>query len=349
MEKIIMHYDMDCFYASIEIRDNPKLKNKPLVVGTSIITTASYEARKYGLHSAMSIYQAKKLCPNLISVPVDKEKYIAISDYIHSLVLKITEKVEFIALDEGYIDLTDVVGDFDEADDFAMKFRKRIKELTKLTCSVGIGYNKLSAKIASDINKPGGQYVFRNELEFSEYISNKDIKIIQGVGKKLRLELQKMDIKKVKDILPYSFNELVAKFGKSRGELLYLASRGIDYSEVDYQRITHSIGNEVTYRFPIESEVQIKKEFQEIFEYTYERLKKSGYISKTISVKIKFRDNEMITRSKTLEIPTDMKEILYGVVEDLVENLELEKEIRLLGVSFGNLTEKSIMQLSIFN
>ena len=169
MERIIMHYDMDAFYASIEINRNPKLKNKPLVVGENIVTTASYEARKYGIHSAMKVSDAKLLCPKLIAIPVDKKEYIRISNEIHNLILKITNKVEFIATDEGYIDLTGIVKPENKIQ-FALKFKERIKELTNLTCSVGIGFNKLSAKIASDINKPFGIYIFENEKEFLKYI-----------------------------------------------------------------------------------------------------------------------------------------------------------------------------------
>jgi len=160
-----MHYDMDAFYASIEINRNPKLKNKPLVVGENIVTTASYEARKYGIHSAMKVSDAKLLCPKLIAIPVDKKEYIRISNEIHNLILKITNKVEFIATDEGYIDLTGIVKP-ENKKQFALKFKERIKELTNLTCSVGIGFNKLSAKIASDINKPFGIYIFENEKDF---------------------------------------------------------------------------------------------------------------------------------------------------------------------------------------
>ena len=167
MERIIMHYDMDAFYASIEINRNPKLKNKALVVGESIVTTASYEARKYGIHSAMKVSDAKLLCPKLIAIPVDKKEYIKISNEIHNLIFKITNKVEFIATDEGYIDLTGIIK-AENKKQFALKFKERIKELTNLTCSVGIGFNKLSAKIASDINKPFGIYIFENEKDTIE-------------------------------------------------------------------------------------------------------------------------------------------------------------------------------------
>ena len=347
MDKIIMHYDMDCFYASIEIRDNPKYKGLPLVVGGGVVTTASYEARKYGVHSAMSVFEAKKLCPSLLVVPVDKNKYIKISQKIQGLVLKITDRVEFIALDEGYVDITEIVKKFPSLESFADRFKERIKYHTGLTCSVGIGVNKLSAKIASGINKPGGKYIFASQMEFVEYIRTKNIEIIQGVGKKLREILNRDGIYKVEDIIPYSLQELVNRYGKSRGELLYLSSRGIDYSEIEYKREIHSIGNENTYRYPLDSEESIQKELEDIFEYSYKRLIRKELIAKTVILKVKYVDGTLITRSKTLGIPTDVKTTLFENFVTLLDEIE-NKPIKLLGVSFGNLIKKSIRQLSFF-
>lgn len=347
MDKIIMHYDMDCFYASIEIRDNPKYKGLPLVVGGGVVTTASYEARKYGVHSAMSVFEAKRLCPSLLVVPVDKNKYMKISQKIQGLVLKITDRVEFIALDEGYVDITEIVKKFSSLESFADRFKERIKYHTNLTCSVGIGVNKLSAKIASGINKPGGKYIFASQMEFVEYIRTKNIEIIQGVGKKLREILNRDGIYRVEDIIPYSLQDLVNRYGKSRGELLYLSSRGIDYSEIEYKRETHSIGNENTYRYPLDSEESIQKELADIFEHSYKRLIRKELIAKTIILKVKYTDGTLITRSKTLGIPTDTKTTLFENFEILLEEIE-NKPIKLLGVSFGNLIKKSIRQLSFF-
>lgn len=338
---------MDCFYASIEIRDNPKYKGLPLVVGGGVVTTASYEARKYGVHSAMSVFEAKKLCPSLLVVPVDKNKYIKISQKIQGLVLKITDRVEFIALDEGYVDITEIVKKFPSLESFADRFKERIKYHTGLTCSVGIGVNKLSAKIASGINKPGGKYIFASQMEFVEYIRTKNIEIIQGVGKKLREILNRDGIYKVEDIIPYSLQELINRYGKSRGELLYLSSRGIDYSEIEYKREIHSIGNENTYRYPLDSEESIQKELEDIFEYSYKRLIRKELIAKTVILKVKYADGTLITRSKTLGIPTDIKTTLFENFETLLDEIE-NKPIKLLGVSFGNLIKKSIRQLSFF-
>ncbi|STO31563.1 DNA polymerase IV [Fusobacterium necrogenes] len=348
MKRIIMHYDMDCFYASIEIRDNPKYKNLPLVVGGGVVTTASYKARKYGIHSAMNVFEAKKLCPHLLVVPVDKDKYIKVSQKIQSLVLKITEKVEFIALDEGYVDITEVIKKFPSLKSFAEKFKERIKYHTGLTCSVGIGINKLSAKIASGINKPGGDYIFSSQQEFMEYLRDKDVKIIQGVGNKFKELLNKDKIHKVEDLYKYTLMELIGKYGKSRGELLYLSCRGIDHEEIDYQRAIHSIGNENTYRYSLDSEGNIKKELEQIFDYSYNRLIKEGLIAKTVILKIKFSNGELITRSKSFTIPTDSRQILFESLEDLYDGVEKEFGVRLLGISFGNLTKKSIRQLSFF-
>lgn len=154
MERVILHYDMDCFYASIETRDNSKkYKNKPMVVAGGVVTTANYEARKYGIHSAMSTYEAKNLCQNLLVIPPNKEKYIKESEKIHELVLKITHRIEFIALDEGYIDISDVIPKYSSKEKFAKIFRERIYKHTGLTCSVGIGVNKISAKIATDYSR----------------------------------------------------------------------------------------------------------------------------------------------------------------------------------------------------
>lgn len=339
---------MDAFFASIEIRDNPKLKNRPIVVGNSIVTTASYEARKFGIHSAMSTFEAKKLCPHLIVVPTNKDKYREVSDFIHSLVLKITKKIEFISLDEGYIDISDIGITPDRLAKFAETFRKRIKYHTGLTCSIGIGFNKMSAKIASDINKPNGQFIFYNEEQFIEYIKERELKIIPGIGKKYRELLAKKEIFLVKDAFPYSLRELTSKYGKSRGELLYLSIRGIDHSQVDYKQDIFSIGNENTYRYPIIGENSIKKEMEDIFAHSYQRLLKKEMMAKTVHIKIKFVNGRTLTRSKTLFGPSNDEVVLYENIESLIDSLTLKTPIKLLGVSFSNLIKKSVRQLSFF-
>lgn len=347
MERVILHYDLDAFYASVEIRDNPqKYKNKPMVVAGGVVTTASYEARKFGIHSAMSTFEAKKLCPHLLVVYPNKEKYFKESQIIHNLVLKITHKIEFIALDEGYIDITDVIQKYSSKEKFAKTFRERIFKHTGLTCSVGIGVNKISAKIASDINKPFGQFIFNSEKDFMEYMKDKNIRKLQGVGEKFEKILNKDNIFLVGDVHRFSFKELVQKYGKSRGEFLYLYSRGIDHSPVDHDKPTHSIGAENTYSFPLNSDEEINKKLEEVFEIAYKRLKSKNYLTKTISIKIKYSDRHTINKAKTFSIATANKENLFEYMQEIFSEIDERDEIKLLGISFRNLIEFSSRQLS---
>ena len=347
MKRIIMHYDMDAFYASIEINRNPKLKNKPLVVGENIVTTASYEARKFGIHSAMKVSDAKLLCPKLIVIPVDKTEYIRISNEIHNLIFKITNKVEFVATDEGwYIDLTDIIRP-ENKKNFAIKFKQRTKELTNLTCSVGIGFNKLSAKIASDINKPFGFFIFENEKEFIKYISDKKIKLIPGVGKKFYEILKQDKIFYVKDVFEYSLDSLEKKYGKSRGENLYCSVRGIDYDEVEYQREIHSIGNEETFLIPLQNNSESIREFNSLFNYTFERLMKNNVFTQSVTIKMRYTSFKTYTKSKKLKFSTRNKDFLYNEMLELINSFEKEDEVRLLGVYFGDIKKSSLVQLPL--
>ena len=347
MERVILHYDMDCFYASIETRDNPKkYKNKPMVVAGGVVTTANYEARKYGIHSAMSTYEAKNLCPHLLVVSPNKDKYIKVSEKIHELVLKITHRIEFIALDEGYIDITEVIPKYSSKEKFAKTFRERIFKHTGLTCSVGIGINKISAKIASDINKPFGQYIFNTQEEFVEYMKDKKVRKLQGVGEKFEKILKRDHILTVGDIHKYTMKELTRRYGKARGELLYLYSRGIDHAPVDFSKPTHSVGAENTYSSPLNIEEEIEEKLEEVFKAAYSRLKEKNCLTKTISVKIKYTDRKTISRAKTVSIATDNKDTLYNYVQDIISEIENTEDIRLLGVSFRNLVGFSARQLS---
>ena len=347
MERVILHYDMDCFYASIETRDNPKkYKNKPMVVAGGVVTTANYEARKYGIHSAMSTYEAKNLCPHLLVVSPNKDKYIKVSEKIHELVLKITHKIEFIALDEGYIDITEVIPKYSSKEKFAKTFRERIFKHTGLTCSVGIGINKISAKIASDINKPFGQYIFNTQEEFVEYMKDKKVRKLQGVGEKFEKILKRDHILTVGDIHKYSMKELTKRYGKARGELLYLYSRGIDHAPVDFSKPTHSVGAENTYSSPLNIEEEIEEKLEEVFKAAYSRLKEKNCLTKTVTIKIKYTDRKAISRAKTVSIATDDKDTLYNYVQDIMSEIENTEDIRLLGVSFRNLVGFSARQLS---
>lgn len=302
MKKLIMHYDMDAFYASVEIRDNPKLQGKPVIVGTRVVTTCNYEARKYGLHSAMSVKEAKKLCPKGIYLDCDKEKYYEISKTIQSLILKLSHDVEFIALDEGYIDISLLYEKYKDLDYIAKKFRERIYKHVKLTCSVGIGYNKLSAKIASEVNKPNGFFIIHDEEEFKNYVKDKNIRIIPGIGKKTQEILGKYGIETIKDIQNYSLLALQGILGHAKGIQLYENSLGIDNRKIEFERKNKSIGNETTLTVPVKNEILIKENLKNLFDGVFKRLKDSKYFSKTLTIKYVFQIEKLFKNQKVLEI-----------------------------------------------
>lgn len=347
MERVILHYDLDAFYAAVEIRDNPKLKNIAFVVGESVVTTASYEARKYGVHSAMSVLEARQLCPHLRIVPARKEKYREASEEIHTLMEKLSSQVEYIALDEGYLDISDLILNYPSKEYFAKKLKQRILEKTGLSCSIGIGYNKLSAKLASDRNKPNGFCIFEDEASFQEYILEKNVSILPGVGKKWQEQLQKKGYSLVKELLPLSYSQLEAWFGSARASLLYYSIRGIDERELQSKREHISIGNERTYRLALYEE-EAKRELRNIWEQSYERLQKREFLCRMLVLKLKYHNFRTITRSKHFLLPIADRELLWQELESLWEQLLEKNDIRLLGVSFGKLVKKEsyVSQLS---
>ena len=345
-KKIILHYDMDAFYASIEIRDNPNLKGKPVIVGTSVITTCNYEARKYGLHSAMSVTKARTLCPYGIYLRVDKEKYSRVSKQIKTLVLKLTNKVEFIALDEGFVDITDIIKKYPSYEVFAERFQRGILKNTGLTCSIGIGYNKLSAKLASEAKKPGGVTFIKNVGEFAGFMSDKKIKLIPGVGKKTQEILGRKNLVMVSDLLKMSLQELRSILGYNRGEMIYEYSRGIDNRKVSIESKVHSISNERTYSTPLEEKEIIWSELLSLLVKTHKRLKNQKFHTKTITLKIRYLDRKTITRSKSMDIPTQNIETLKKLMSELFDEINLEDKIKLLGLNLGNLNENKKYQLS---
>ena len=345
-KRVILHYDMDAFYASIEVRDQPNLRGKPVIVGTSVITTCNYEARKYGLHSAMSVTKARGLCPYGVYLKVDKEKYSRVSKQIKNLVLRLTNKVEFIALDEGFVDITDIIKNYPSYEVFAEKFQRGILKNTGLTCSIGIGYNKLSAKLASDARKPGGVTFIRDVNEFNDFMSDKGIKLIPGVGKKTQEILGRKNITQVSDVLKMSLQELRSILGYNRGEMIYEYCRGIDNRKVSIESKTHSISNERTYSAPLEDREFIWSEFLSLLVKTHKRLKQQKFHTKTLTLKVRYADRKIITRSKSLPAFTQNIEVLKKILTELFEEINLEDKIKLLGINLGNLSENREFQLS---
>lgn len=341
-----MHYDMDAFYASIEIRDNPHLKGKPVIVGTKVVTTCSYEARTFGLRSAMSVKEARKLCPRGIYLPCDKEKYEKVAYEIQNFILKMSDKVEFIAFDEAYIDITHLYKKYGDLEYIAQKFRQRIFERVGLTCSVGIGYNKLSAKISSEINKPNGFYIMKDEKQFVEFIKNKKIRILPGIGGKTEKVLNKYGIFTLQDLHNCSLIELQGLLGHSRAIQLYENAQGLDYSLVANERQHKSIGNETTLNGPVNNEDFIKESLKKIFDGVCERLKEKNFYAKTLTVKIRYSNRETIQKSKSLKEYSKNYMDFLRIFNEILEDIDLDKEVILFGFTFSNLQDKIKEQLS---
>ena len=343
--KIYLHYDMDAFFASVEQRDNPKLREIPIAVGYGVVTTASYEARKYGVKSAMPAVEAKRLCPSLKFVEIRKGHYSAVGKQIQNAIQKVLPKCEFTSIDEGFIDITEFIRD-DNIEKFIERFKRYIYKNVRLTCSVGIGFNKVSAKIASDINKPNGYFIFKNKEHFLDYIYDKELSIIPGIGKKTRELLAKYKVYKMKDLYKISKNELIKNFGNSRGEYLYNVVRGNHYSEIEKDKKTHSYGHEVTFSQAMNDEQVLLKSLEDHVIKLVKRLEEKKEYIKTVTLKIRYSNFMTYTRSKTMKNATRDKNVIYDIVKENFDYFEKRDDVRLIGVHLSSITKKNIVQLT---
>lgn len=339
----IIHVDMDAFYASVEQLDNPSLRGKAIVVGGSsergVVAAASYEARKFGVKSAMSGKLAKRLCPELIFVKSNFDRYREISEQIRSIFFEYTDLVEPLSLDEAYLDVTQNKKGNPSATQLATEIRKRIKEKTGLNASAGISINKFIAKVASDINKPNGQKTIPPE-EVISFLEGLDVRKFHGVGKVTQEKMYKLGIFTGADLKKYSLADLEDKFGKS-GKHYYQVVRGIHLSEVKPNRIRKSLGAERTFTENISSEIFMLERLEQIAAEVERRLKSKDVAGKTITLKIKYSDFSIQTRSKTLAYYISSKSLLLEEVRNLLYQEEVRDSVRLLGISVANLnTEK---------
>jgi len=339
----IIHVDMDAFYASVEQLDHPELRGKPVAVGGSskrgVVSAASYEARKFGVRSAMSSVMAKRNCPDLIFVKSNFERYREISAQIREIFYEYTDLVEPLSLDEAYLDVTENKKGLMSATLIAKKIRNQIKEKTGLNASAGISVNKFIAKVASDINKPNGQKTVAPE-EVIEFLEQLDIRKFYGVGKVTAEKMYRLGIFSGKDLKLKSEDYLTEHFGKS-GRHFYNVVRGIHHSEVKPHRIRKSLGAERTFNENISSEVFMLEKLQNIAEEIERRLKKSDVAGKTITLKIKYSDFTQQTRSKTISYFISSKDLILELAKELLYQEKLKNSVRLLGISLSNLnTEK---------
>lgn len=341
----IIHVDMDAFYASVAALDNPNLKGKAIAVGGNehrgVVSAASYEARKFGVKSAMSGFLAKQKCPHLIFVKPDFKRYKEISLKIRSIFFVYTDLVEPLSLDEAYLDVTENKKGNPSANDIAREIRARILEETGLCASAGISINKFLAKVASDINKPNGQKtVHPNEV--LQFLEDLPVNKFYGVGKVTAAKMYNLGIFTGKDLKEKSLETLMKFFGKS-GKHYYNIVRGIHNSAVKPNRIRKSLAAERTFRENISSEIFMLEKLEKIADELERRMIKNNTRGKTVTLKIKYSDFTQQTRSRTKTTFMQTKKEFFPLVKELLFQEKLTNSVRLLGISFGNLnTEKKL-------
>ncbi|WP_179009325.1 DNA polymerase IV [Winogradskyella forsetii] len=335
----IIHVDMDAFYASVAQMDNPELRGKAIAVGgggtRGVISAASYEARKFGVKSAMSGRLAIKLCPELIFVKTNFDRYKTISNQVRKIFHDYTDLVEPLSLDEAYLDVTENKIGLPSATILAQKIRTRIYDEVGLTASAGISINKFIAKVASDYNKPNGQKTVNPE-DVLQFLEDLDIRKFYGVGKVTAEKMYQKGIFTGKDLKAKSFEYLDANFGKS-GRYYYDVVRGIHNSEVKPNRIRKSLAAERTFSENLSSEIFMLEKLEQIAQEVSKRLTKSNVSGKTITLKIKYSDFTLQTRSKTLPYFVSEKAIILETAKDLLYQDNLNNSVRLLGISMSNL------------
>ncbi|MFV0565733.1 MAG: DNA polymerase IV [Flavobacteriaceae bacterium] len=339
----IIHVDMDAFYASVEQMDNPDLKGKAIAVGGSekrgVVSAASYEARKFGVKSAMSGILAKKLCPELIFVRPRFDRYSEISKHIRKIFLDYTDLVEPLSLDEAYLDVTQNKKGNPSATLIAKEIRSRIFTEVGLTASAGISVNKFIAKVASDYNKPNGQKTVNPE-DVLAFLEQLDIRKFYGVGKVTAEKMYQLGIFTGLDLKQKTFEYLDEHFGKS-GRYYYHVVRGIHNSEVKPNRIRKSLAAERTFSENLSSEIFMLEKLEHIAQEVSRRLAKSKVAGKTITLKIKYSDFTLQTRSKTLPYFVSEKALILDVAKDLLYQEKLTNSVRLLGISLSNLNTET--------
>ncbi|MFC5681938.1 DNA polymerase IV [Flavobacterium sp. MAHUQ-51] len=335
----IIHIDMDAFFASVEQMDNPELRGKPIAVGGSenrgVVAAASYEARKFGVRSAISGSLAKRNCPELIFVRPRFERYKEISNQIHKIFREYTDLVEPLSLDEAYLDVTQNKKGNPSASLLAQEIRNRIYNEVGLTASAGISINKFVAKIASDYNKPNGQKTVTPE-EIISFLEALPIRKFYGVGKVTTEKMYQLGIFTGLELKSKSLEFLEKHFGKS-GQYYYSVVRGIHNSEVKPTRIAKSVAAEHTFDVNLSSEVFMLEQLELIANSLERRLKKHNVSGKTVTLKIKYSDFTQQTRSKTLPYFIADKGLILETVKELLYQERMKDSVRLLGISMSNL------------
>lgn len=350
MQRWIIHIDMDAFYAAVEQRDNEALRGKPVIIGGTgnrgVVATASYEARRFGVHSAMSMVEARRRCPEGVFLPCDHEKYSQVSMELQRIFSEFSPIVEPLSLDEAFLDVTGMEQLYDHPEEIAFCIKKRIKDELRLTASAGVAPNKFLAKLASDMQKPDG-LVIVHPGEEEAVLRELPITSMWGVGKAMAQVLRTQGI--------YTIGQLaetnVAQLAKHCGQMAYTIhslARGQDDRPVVADLEPKSIGNEVTFPIDIMMVSQIETELLALAEKVGWRLRQHGYSGRTITVKLRFASFKTITRSKTLLEFTNFDEVLYETALYICRQIPIQEGVRLLGITVSHLQSGS-GQLSLFD
>ncbi|SUP44144.1 DNA polymerase IV [Veillonella criceti] len=342
MRRWIMHVDMDAFYASVEQRDNPEYRGRPVIVGglssRGVVATASYEARKLGVHSAMSIVKAKELCPDGIYLRPRFAVYHAISEQVHEIMHRYTPYIEPLSLDEAFLDVTGLHGQFTGPYALGKAIKDDIWKATGLIASVGVAPNKYLAKLASDIKKPNGLVVIPYGQE-AQFVAPLPVKRLWGVGRHMEKRLQAAGFYTIGQLAALPHEGALKSIVGNQAKRLYDMARGIDERPVEYERQIHSIGNELTYEHDLEDSEVIDREWYYFAHKVAKRLRQHNLKGRTIAIKVRFNDFETISRQKRIEIATDSEETLYRVGMMLYNKLNINKPIRLLGLTVSDFAE----------
>lgn len=333
--KSIIHVDMDAFYASVEQRDDPSLKGKPVIIGGAsdrgVVCAASYEARRYGVHSAMPGKTAKKLCPNGIYLPVNMKKYKNTSKKIHKIFRRYSNIIEPISIDEAFLDVSG-----GNPIEIAKAIKTDIKNEQGLTASIGISVNKFLAKLASDIEKPNGLTIIEKE-EAINFLKPLPVRKLWGVGPKMESELNRLGIYYIGDIQNYDPKVLISLFGK-RGKEVYDFSHGVDNRPVEYNVSNQSIGEEETFDKDLDNINHLIEYLEDYSLNLSSKLITKGYLGKTITVKLKYDDFSVETRSITLNIPTDDEVTIFKTSKHILcTKFNIDRPVRLIGLTISNL------------
>ncbi|PKH68013.1 DNA polymerase IV [Psychrobacter sp. 4Dc] len=349
----IIHIDMDAFYASVEQRDFPELRGKPLVVGGNpngrgVVAAASYEVRQFGVRSAMSCYEARKRCPEVIFVRPRFEVYRAVSSDIRNIMYSLTPHVEPLSLDEAYLDVTGLTVHKGSATLMANWLRAQILQHTGLTASAGVSFNKMLAKIASDINKPNGTAIITPE-DADAFISTLPIERFHGIGKATARRLHAMGVTNGADLRRMSADVLINEFGK-RGQFYHDIAHGRDERAVKSERLHKSVGSETTFRENLNDDTALRVQIYEQNADAFAQLHKKNLVAHTITLKVKYADFTQITRTHTLTTAFSSAESAHYWLDKLFLDIPRQLPIRLVGVTFSSLTPAAqlLPQLNLF-